>query len=379
TWVTGQNVDFALANAYFDAGMYSECIQVLAKMDLESPEDFRSLLGQVFRLSLAGQSHSGDAAMEKVALANLAFGLGGQVEEAAEITENSLANIARLRRYVDLLAKTPIYPNDNGLAQAIASVQNLNENVPSLRPAVDSAPVEIAAMDGFELYKDACANCHGLSGRGDGRSARHLFPPPRNLVSDQLRYVTGKDGKATSADIQRTLRQGLHGVSMPGYQDLDESQILQLSQIVEEFQASGGHLITQETEKPVDLELTPNAIAGEKAFAKLGCAACHPVSKAPPAFTLSNGDTIRSRDLAKDFLRGGDDREALSYRIQLGIPGTPHPALAAEDQVVVNLIDYILSLRLEPPRPSTNFERRRHALGLEESPGQIGETSETTD
>ena len=61
--------------------------------------------------------------------------------------------------------------------------------------AQDGAPVaatgEVAVTPellsaGREAYRKYCVQCHGISGKGDGTSAAHLIPPPRDHTNAEL-------------------------------------------------------------------------------------------------------------------------------------------------------------------------------------------------
>ena len=70
---------------------------------------------------------------------------------------------------------------------------------------------------GRELFeRNGCAVCHGAAGRGDGRIAKTLTPPPRNF-RDLTAYKQG----ASVEEITRTLEKGVAGgTTMPAYPHL---------------------------------------------------------------------------------------------------------------------------------------------------------------
>ncbi|MBV9496665.1 MAG: FTR1 family protein [Acidobacteria bacterium] len=70
---------------------------------------------------------------------------------------------------------------------------------------------------GRALFQDACAACHGSTGRGDGRVAAQLDPPPANLRDDaRMRGV---------APFQafNTIRLGVTGTGMPAFSSLSDA------------------------------------------------------------------------------------------------------------------------------------------------------------
>jgi mono/diheme cytochrome c family protein len=76
------------------------------------------------------------------------------------------------------------------------------------------AQASVTVEAGQKLYRDhGCALCHGEQGRGDGRMARSLDPPPRNFSK------SGQFNLGYSVDeIAEAIRTGAGGRgAMPGY------------------------------------------------------------------------------------------------------------------------------------------------------------------
>ena len=69
---------------------------------------------------------------------------------------------------------------------------------------------------GADLYRSQCAECHGLTGRGDGRKAAGLKgPPPANLADPLVM------GDVAPVDVFRRITIGVPGTGMPEFeQDL---------------------------------------------------------------------------------------------------------------------------------------------------------------
>jgi high-affinity iron transporter len=62
---------------------------------------------------------------------------------------------------------------------------------------------------------NGCAVCHGDHGRGDGRIASTLKPPPRDF-RDLTHYKKGHEVE----QIAETIGKGIAGTSMPGFSHL---------------------------------------------------------------------------------------------------------------------------------------------------------------
>jgi len=74
---------------------------------------------------------------------------------------------------------------------------------------------------GFALYRRHCLHCHGVSGAGDGPTAPFLYPLPRDYRPGRFKFTSTPNGaKPTRDDLRRTIRDGLHGTSMPAFETM---------------------------------------------------------------------------------------------------------------------------------------------------------------
>jgi mono/diheme cytochrome c family protein len=64
---------------------------------------------------------------------------------------------------------------------------------------------------GKKLFKQNCAMCHGVEGKGDGDAGKALVPPPRNLVEGPWKKGGGFVG------VYTVLAEGIAGGSMASY------------------------------------------------------------------------------------------------------------------------------------------------------------------
>ena len=80
------------------------------------------------------------------------------------------------------------------------------------------APAGVASAPGHRAYLRYCATCHGVTGAGDGPTARWLDPPPRAFTRGVYRWRSTPGGAPpTDADLLRTIDEGVPGTSMPGW------------------------------------------------------------------------------------------------------------------------------------------------------------------
>lgn len=83
---------------------------------------------------------------------------------------------------------------------------------------------------GHELYlRNGCAVCHGDSGRGDGKLAATLAPPPRDFA-DKTAYKQGGE----LAQIEASIRAGLG--AMPAYAHLKPADLRAIARYIQSLQ-----------------------------------------------------------------------------------------------------------------------------------------------
>lgn len=221
-------------------------------------------------------------------------------------------------------------------------------------------------MLGRPLYDYYCAACHGEQGMGDGIAADRLYPRPRDFSLALYKYKSSPPGLlATDEDLMNSIRHGLPGTSMPGWNHLlTEEQVRSLIPLLKGFDISGfwapedaddelfdedGHYLKDDYVVVHDVESLDNPVAyseestreGEKLYRE-ACEECHGES--------GRGDIISGKPLADDWEQRIWPRnlhkpwnwrsiywdyrdpklrqktiDALYLRITLGLPGTPMP------------------------------------------------------
>ena len=96
---------------------------------------------------------------------------------------------------------------------------------PAQNKTLEKAPItQSQPYSGKEMYKDYCAACHGLDGKGNGPAAEFLKAPPPDLTT----MATRSKGKSVSARTEAVLRMGTgnkaHGtLDMPVWGELFKS------------------------------------------------------------------------------------------------------------------------------------------------------------
>lgn len=221
---------------------------------------------------------------------------------------------------------------------------------------VGGAPSD--ATRGKVVYDAHCVECHGASGKGDGPAAQTLTPRPRDFSSSKYKIRSTETGSVpTDDDLIRSVREGLAGSAMPGWQRiLPDSDIADVVQYVKS-------LSPQFAQPPVPVTLgagvasSPQSIArGSSAYEKLQCGKCHGSDgRGTGAVTTTFEDDWRqplnAADLTEPWaFHGGATPRDIFLRFRTGMMGTPMPSFkdAATDAEMWDLANYVVSLARKP-------------------------------
>lgn len=106
------------------------------------------------------------------------------------------------------------------------------------RPSEDDEPVELSIDDvivdfgktmksGRHLYMRHCMHCHGVTGDGNGPTAKYLKPLPRDYRKAVFKFVsTPTDIKHPNRDdIRRVMKNGIPGTYMPSFSMLKDQEV----------------------------------------------------------------------------------------------------------------------------------------------------------
>jgi mono/diheme cytochrome c family protein len=232
-------------------------------------------------------------------------------------------------------------------------------------------------VEGSRLYRRHCLQCHGLSGDGRGPTGQWIYPHPRDFRRGAFKYTTtGDGGKPRTADLARTVRDGLKGTGMPAFGLLPESdrdllvgyvKFLSLrgqteffalrtafedeefdkgvlARFVNEWVKAEAAPTIQTRPVPDDaVKQSPEHLAsvrrGFDLFTAKGttdCMTCHEDFGRRTTYRYDVwGTVVRPAELTAGGFKGGDRPESLFHRIRDGIQpsGMPaHPSLK-DDQV----------------------------------------------
>jgi len=237
----------------------------------------------------------------------------------------------------------------------------------------------VAGAAEMDLFVRHCAVCHGPDGQGNGPAAGLLSPRPRDFTAAVYKFRSTPSGALPiEADLVRTLRMGLPGTSMTGYDGLLSPEDMErLARLVLSWAPRSARRAA-----PISLGEPPaaspqSAERGRALYARLGCGGCHgadgrgsgwrPVAEGP-------GLPSRPADLTQPWeFRGGADAESIARRLLTGIDGSPMPSFerAMTRAQAWDVARYVVSLARAPAWLERDPARVR-AAGLQSDPLERG-------
>lgn len=220
-------------------------------------------------------------------------------------------------------------------------------------------PASASNSPGKAVYEGHCVECHGATGQGDGPAAPHLVPAPRNFTLGHYKIRTTETGSVpTDEDLIRSVRLGLYGTAMPGWDkllsDADIHDVVGYIKTLSPQFANG-------PPKPVTLgpqvTSSPESVArGGSVYDKLKCSSCHGTdgrgtNAIATAFEDDSNRPLRAGDLTEPWaFHGGASPRDIYMRFRTGMAGTPMPSFAdaASDAEMWDLANYVSSLGRKP-------------------------------
>lgn len=255
---------------------------------------------------------------------------------------------------------------------------------------------------GQSVYQQRCVQCHGISGDGNGVVAKYMYPRPRDYRRGLFKFTSTPYGaRPLREDLERTIRAGVRGTSMPDFKLLPKDQIDavieyvlmltrrgeyedSLAALVESEEVLDPELvkeesypgvmqrwITAEAQQVSPLTPQPKFTAehveqGRQAFLTLGCSKCHGEDgRGQMAENIGKdawGQSTRAADLTSGMLHGGQRPLDIYRRIYSGINGTPMPGFAqslqSQPDTIWHLVAFVKSISNrrregESPLPGT--------------------------
>ena len=210
---------------------------------------------------------------------------------------------------------------------------------------------KVNAQDrGRLLYRAACADCHGITGDGNGRRARGFAQPPTNFTRGQYKFRSTAGALPLQGDIERSILEGMPGTEMIPFKGL---------LTMADAQALAAYLRTlspafdgaKEAGEPLDMKRAGkpgSAVAkGKSAWADNSCADCHEADgRGTRGEEQDDGRALAMNDFRDGVFKCGLTDAEIFRCIAGGMKGTTMEGYAkdvdAED--IWAIVDYIRSL-----------------------------------
>ena len=225
--------------------------------------------------------------------------------------------------------------------------------------ALLSAQTPSAARPGRTVYEAHCVECHGAAGQGDGPAAHLLLPRPRDFTFGRYKIRTTESGSVpTDDDLLQSVRKGLYGTAMPGWETLlSDADIHAVADYLKTFSPRFQSEPPQPIEAGAQVTSTPESVTrGSAVYEKLQCGKCHGADgRGTGAVATTFEDDwrqpLRASDLSEPWtFHGGATARDVYMRFRAGMSGTPMPSFkdAATDTEMWDLANYVVSLARKP-------------------------------
>ncbi len=113
-----------------------------------------------------------------------------------------------------------------------ATLETKLGTIPAVGEAVVVGPGAII-KDGRHLYAQHCQHCHGVSGDGNGPTAKYLNPLPRDYRNGRFKFTTTTyDYGPSRNDLHRVIREGIPGTYMPSFKLLKPQELQAITEYV---------------------------------------------------------------------------------------------------------------------------------------------------
>lgn len=274
-------------------------------------------------------------------------------------------------------------------------------------------------LHGANVFQQRCVGCHGETGDGAGPAAEFLDPRPRDYRQGKFKFIsTPRGGKPRRADLERIIRRGAKGTSMPAFpfmseedmdavidyvtalsyrgelelalisfanDELEETASFDPAYVAEVMTAIDANWQGAEDQVVVPVTVMPKKTAetiasGAQIFLSNACVQCHGKEGRGGRSLASDqqipkddwGHIAYAADLTSGTLHGGRRPIDLYRRIYAGINGSPMPAFgntfAENPEKIWHLVHFITHLSEGGEIPKVEVPTETAPAAASESP-----------
>lgn len=144
---------------------------------------------------------------------------------------------------------------DSGLVVASYNAETGALGTTGSDAAVLTADADVSVIGdglqfGRDLYLRHCMHCHGVSGDGDGPTAKYFAVRPRDYRKGTFKFTSTKPTiRPSRDDIKRIIKLGVPGTYMPSFMLLPDDEVIAIGEYVRWLAMRG------ELENKLDVEL----------------------------------------------------------------------------------------------------------------------------
>ncbi len=239
----------------------------------ELPTDLQKLLSE--KVGSKTLLERADADGDKILTADDLKGVASRLPDEWQKLLGETANPVNDETAADYVGKELVFVTGNYAKQktAVQSFVNAKKGVVKIWPPLTKepenggSPVEVVLdfggtlRSGRHLYMHHCMHCHGVTGNGDGPTAKYLNPLPRDYRQGIFKFTsTARKLHPQREDLARILRHGIPGTYMPSFSMLTETEAAHIIEYVRWLSMRGRYEIDLDTQLALQGDVSNTAV-----------------------------------------------------------------------------------------------------------------------